>query len=71
MPTLTFTSRIEASADALFAWHARPGLFRGPHDKGQLHLQPWLDKPVGDDPNAVIVQRVIKDARDGEQNGAA
>ncbi len=27
MPILTFTSRIEAPAEALFAWHARPGAF--------------------------------------------
>ena len=27
VPTLTFTSRIDASPAALFAWHARPGAF--------------------------------------------
>ena len=27
MPTLTFTARIDAPAEALFAWHARPGAF--------------------------------------------
>ncbi len=27
MPTLTFKTRIEASAEDLFAWHARPGAF--------------------------------------------
>ena len=36
MPTLTFTSRIDVPAEALFAWHARPGAF-------QRLQPPWAD----------------------------
>ncbi|HMB91355.1 MAG TPA: TIGR01777 family oxidoreductase [Rhodothermales bacterium] len=39
MPTLTFKSSIDAPAEALFAWHTRPGAF-------QRLIPPWEDVRV-------------------------